>query len=289
MIQTFTGTDVTSQLSYDPFGNLTSGEPAGSSYFGFNAEDTSGLTGLQYLRARYYDISDGRFITADDYLGDTEEPLTLNRYAYTANNPMKYVDPSGHFSLTKFTLNRFSNIDKRANILRTANNAFGKAIKTVTAISSLFMPQSTRKAYTTVVNNAVNKMTASVNRNINNGNYSNYNTTGKYSKYNNYSYNNNRYSKTGNTSTGVKQKTNTTIQNTYKPIIETFVNMMGIGVQLAVGSSQVKRHLDYVKKKIVNYYCGISEKIMSTVKENKRIEIDSWKKSYGFIGYAKIC
>jgi len=149
VIQTFTGTDVTSQLSYDPFGNLTSGEPAGSSYYGFNAEDTSGLTGLQYLRARYYDISDGRFITADDYLGDTEEPLTLNRYAYTANNPMKYVDPSGHFSLTKFTLNRFSNIDKRANILRTANNAFGKAIKTVTAISSLFMPQSTRKAYTT--------------------------------------------------------------------------------------------------------------------------------------------
>ena len=36
--------------------------------------------------------------------------------------------------------------------------------------------------------------------------------------------------------------------------------MMGVGVQIAVGSSQIKKHLDQVKKKVVEFYCGVAEK-----------------------------
>ncbi|UPA32283.1 RHS repeat-associated core domain-containing protein [Terrisporobacter glycolicus] len=53
-------------------------------------------TGLYYLNARYYDPKNGRFITRDTYRGEINEPSSLHLYAYCANNPINYVDPSGH-------------------------------------------------------------------------------------------------------------------------------------------------------------------------------------------------
>ena len=54
-------------------------------------------TGLYYLNSRYYDPETGRFISPDSlkYL----EPETcngLNLYAYCGNNPVMFVDPTGH-------------------------------------------------------------------------------------------------------------------------------------------------------------------------------------------------
>ncbi len=54
------------------------------------------MSGLQYLRARYYDPETGRFLSRDSYLGDIQDPLTLNRYVYVLNNPLMYSEPSGH-------------------------------------------------------------------------------------------------------------------------------------------------------------------------------------------------
>jgi len=53
-------------------------------------------TGLYYLNARYYDPKNGRFITRDTYRGEINEPDALHLYAYCANNPINYVDSSGH-------------------------------------------------------------------------------------------------------------------------------------------------------------------------------------------------
>lgn len=89
--------EVLSAYTYDPFGNVISGAPEFDSFYGYNAEETNPVTGLQYLRARYYDTETGRFNVADTYLGDVSEPLTLNRYTYTVNNPVMHNDPSGHW------------------------------------------------------------------------------------------------------------------------------------------------------------------------------------------------
>lgn len=83
--------------TYDAYGNTTvnSGSPLNNPYQ-YNAEYTDSSTGNQYLRARYYDPASGRFLTKDTYLGETNDPLSRNLYAYTRNNPVNLVDPSGH-------------------------------------------------------------------------------------------------------------------------------------------------------------------------------------------------
>jgi RHS repeat-associated protein len=60
-------------------------------------------TGLYYLNARYYDPSIGRSISADSisYLDPSSEQ-GLNLYAYCNNNPVMYLDSTGHFWETIF-------------------------------------------------------------------------------------------------------------------------------------------------------------------------------------------
>ena len=53
-------------------------------------------TGLMYYRARYYSSVLGRFVSADTIVAQAGNPADLNRYSYSRNNPLKFVDPSGH-------------------------------------------------------------------------------------------------------------------------------------------------------------------------------------------------
>lgn len=85
------------QYSYDAYGVTTTnyGNQLNNPYQ-YNAEYTDSSTGNQYLRARYYDASNGRFLTKDTYLGETNDPLSRNLYTYARNNPTNLIDPSGH-------------------------------------------------------------------------------------------------------------------------------------------------------------------------------------------------
>ena len=88
---------VTAVYQYDPYGQVTLGTTDHVDFYGYNGESYNPNTGLEYLRARYYNANQGRFFQEDTYLGDITDPLTLNRYAYVKNSPLNYVDPSGHF------------------------------------------------------------------------------------------------------------------------------------------------------------------------------------------------
>ena len=85
---------------YDDFGVT---KTIGDSSFFNEACYTGGIydvsTGLYYLNARYYDPRNCRFITRDTYRGEINNPSTLHLYAYCANNPINYVDPSGHIAI----------------------------------------------------------------------------------------------------------------------------------------------------------------------------------------------
>ena len=61
----------------------------------YSGEQTDAVTGLQYLRARYYDSASGRFNRLDPFAGNQNDPLSLHKYLYTHGNPVMGVDPSG--------------------------------------------------------------------------------------------------------------------------------------------------------------------------------------------------
>jgi len=53
--------------------------------------------GLIYYNTRWYDPALGRFAQADSLIPGAGNPQAWDRYAYANNNPVKYVDPSGHY------------------------------------------------------------------------------------------------------------------------------------------------------------------------------------------------
>lgn len=85
----------TGGYSYDPFGKVTQHTGADSS-FGFTGEQFDPESGLTYLRSRYYDPATGNFMGRDTYGGQLTNTQSLNRYSYVENNPVNFVDPSGH-------------------------------------------------------------------------------------------------------------------------------------------------------------------------------------------------
>ena len=83
---------------YTPYG-LTAGEPRDYTYntdYRFTGKLFDTDTGLYYYGARYYDPELGRFIQPDTIVPYPDDPQSFNRYAYARNNPIRYVDPTGH-------------------------------------------------------------------------------------------------------------------------------------------------------------------------------------------------
>jgi RHS repeat-associated protein len=61
----------------------------------FTSHERDAETGLDYMEARYYQGSQGRFTSADSVSGSVLNPQTMNLYAYVINNPLRYIDPTG--------------------------------------------------------------------------------------------------------------------------------------------------------------------------------------------------
>ena len=67
----------------------------------FTGEQHDPLTGLVYLRARYYDPNSGRFLTQDTWQGQRGKPITLHKYLYANTNPAVFIDPTGQFGMAQ--------------------------------------------------------------------------------------------------------------------------------------------------------------------------------------------
>jgi RHS repeat-associated protein len=91
----------TDTYDYEAFGALLRSTGGTANRYLFRSEQFDSAVNSYYLRARYYRLDTGRFLTADSWSGDVTTPQTLHKYVYTSNNPVMRSDPSGHFGLTE--------------------------------------------------------------------------------------------------------------------------------------------------------------------------------------------
>ena len=90
---------LTNTYTYDSFGKLIASTGTLTNPLEYTGRESDSETGLYYYRARYYDPTDGRFLS--------EDPLrvrdNLDMYIYVRNNPVTYDDPFGLYQTSGFS------------------------------------------------------------------------------------------------------------------------------------------------------------------------------------------
>ena len=86
---------VVAESRYLPYGQERWAEGTLPTDFTFTGQRGSDF-GLMDYRARFYSPLLGRFVSPDTIVPEPTSSGGFNRYRYTRNNPLKYVDPSGH-------------------------------------------------------------------------------------------------------------------------------------------------------------------------------------------------
>jgi RHS repeat-associated protein len=101
-----TGT-VTDTYTFDAFGVLLSSNGSTPNIYLYAGEQLDSNLGFYYLRARYYQQTTGRFVTADPFPGFLSDPGSLHRYLYAHANPVNNRDPSGMLDIAELMVDMF--------------------------------------------------------------------------------------------------------------------------------------------------------------------------------------
>ena len=163
---------VTKTYKYDAFGVEKDIDDSDTNVFRYCGEYYDKETATVYLRARYYNPTTGRFISRDSYLGRRSDPLSLNLYTYCRNNPLRYIDPSGHDAVEaaafKYNTPRPTHINSAwdAKQLQKWDNKFNDLLNSAPKINSQYD--------VTLYNNLRNKFTAPPSFKVNSNSDANY-------------------------------------------------------------------------------------------------------------------
>jgi RHS repeat-associated protein len=106
---------IVEESDYVPYGGEVVINGSDPNRYKFSGKERDPESGLDDFEARHYSSGFGRFMQADEFAGgptdlfdsddpassalpfaDITDPQSLNKYAYTYNNPLRYVDPEGH-------------------------------------------------------------------------------------------------------------------------------------------------------------------------------------------------
>ena len=96
---------ITDRIAYSAFGHVlrrSGSTPLAAMFVG---ESRNAVTGLDYLRARHYDPTTGRFTSKDPLAGFLNIPVSQNSYLYSLGDPVNLTDPSGKSSLAEQLVN----------------------------------------------------------------------------------------------------------------------------------------------------------------------------------------
>jgi RHS repeat-associated protein len=88
---------ITAESDYFPYGGEIVVAGGDTNHYKFTGKERDSESGLDNFGKRYYASSMGRFSSTDPGPYIWRDPQTLNRYTYTRNNPLRYVDPTGMY------------------------------------------------------------------------------------------------------------------------------------------------------------------------------------------------
>ena len=117
-------------------------------------------------------IAKTKFISRDSFAGRRSDPLSLNLYTYCRNNPIRYIDPSGHDAVEaaafKYNNPRPTHINSAwdAKQLQKWDNKFNDLLNSAPKINSQYD--------VTLYNNLRNKFTAPPSFKVNSNSDANY-------------------------------------------------------------------------------------------------------------------
>ena len=86
---------VAATTTYDPYGNVLNQSGESNTAYGYTGEQQDSATGLQYLRARYYNPTQHSFMGRDPWRGNMSNPQSMNGWSYVEGNPTNLIDPTG--------------------------------------------------------------------------------------------------------------------------------------------------------------------------------------------------
>jgi len=102
------------ESDYVPYGGEVVISGTDPNHYKFTGKERDPESGLDDFEARHYSSAFGRFMQVDEFTGgprdlfgpadppgplpyaDIFNPQSLNKYSYTYNNPLRYIDPDGH-------------------------------------------------------------------------------------------------------------------------------------------------------------------------------------------------
>ncbi|WP_158544983.1 RHS repeat-associated core domain-containing protein [Dyella monticola] len=94
VIMTDANANVVAKTDYKAYGGVANNQQKNEAP-GYTGQYEDPLTGLTYMQQRYYDSDLGRFISADLIAARAGDVFNFNRYAYAANSPLNFIDPTG--------------------------------------------------------------------------------------------------------------------------------------------------------------------------------------------------
>jgi RHS repeat-associated protein len=144
MLSLDTAGRVQAAFLYGAFGEVVYDVGAATHTRRFNGKEDDAATGLRYYGARYYDPLTLRWTSADPKYTfapdlDRADPRRGNRYTFSGNNPVRYVDPDGLDDsnwFTEFLTNLIPTIDMvpEGPIIPTIGDVPGRPVPLISEV-----------------------------------------------------------------------------------------------------------------------------------------------------------
>jgi RHS repeat-associated protein len=86
----------TAELRYKPWGETRYTYGTTQTTFRYTGQREESSLGLYWYASRWYSPGLGRFVSPDSIIPQPGNPQAWDRYSYGRNNPIYFIDPSGH-------------------------------------------------------------------------------------------------------------------------------------------------------------------------------------------------